>query len=585
MATHSKGKPIPKKKTVIPQKKNFWEQGWIPYALLVIVFILYSGVLKNGFVDSWDDELYLAKDPRILHLNFKNLIAIFTGFHGGNYHPITTLVHSIELQMFGLNAKGYHMVSLLFHMLNTFLVYRFIRLLMKRADAAVLIALLFAIHPMHVESVAWFAETKDVLYTCFFLLAMIAYTKYAQSSTPEKKIYLYSLLFFLLSLFSKSMAVTLPLVLLAIDFYLKRPLKKKVLIEKIPFFALALLFGVIAIFSQKAGGAIDANAGAFTILDRILMAGYGVSFYIIKLFIPFGLSAYHPFPLKEGGLLPTIYFVASILPLVVAFIVWRMKAVDAEKQKLKREVIFGLFIFLFTVGPVLQLIPVGMAVVAERYTYFPYIGLFIALMALINYLSDKAKKSGASVQSFVVAGFVILFSVLTWQRVTQWKDLATLFTSVVNQYPDNAMAQYNLGHAWQDKKDLQKSMSSYTEAIRLNPKYVEAYNNRGALYYLADNPEGAVEDFTKAIVLRNDTSAYGSYFNRGIAYNQLKKYAEAEKDFNYLISKDPKMAKAYYLRGHVRLNLGRSDDACADWRKAESLGFQKASESIKQLCE
>ncbi|MGB4849237.1 MAG: hypothetical protein WBP41_15035, partial [Saprospiraceae bacterium] len=287
-----------KNKKSISIKKDSTTWNWKTIGLLTGIVLLsasiYLPVLHNHFL-AWDDNYYIRDNAFIYSFNLKD---IFSNNVMGNYHPLTVLMLAIEYHLFELSETGYHAVNLVFHLLNVILVFYAVLLLCNKSGIALLTSLLFGIHPIHVESVAWAAELKDLLYTLFFLASMIMYLKFLPNL--QKKYYLAALLLFLCSLLSKGMAASLPVVLLLIDFFKGRKLTMNVLLEKIPFFLLAILFGIIAVSAQRAPDIVQ-DVTFFTFPQRIAFACYGFCTYIAKLILPINLSAYYPYPLKTGS--------------------------------------------------------------------------------------------------------------------------------------------------------------------------------------------------------------------------------------------------------------------------------------------
>jgi len=276
--------------------------------IIVISFIAYLPVLQNSLL-SWDDHGYIRDNPLIYSGNLKD---IFSGNVMGNYHPITILTLALEYQIFGLNPTGYHAFNLLLHLFNVVLVYYAILLLSDKTAVALIASLLFGIHPLHVESVAWAAELKALLYTFFFLASYIFYLKYLKDM--QKKFYALALLLFLTSLLSKAMAASLPLVFILTDYFKGRKINVKLLVEKAPFFLLAIILGVVAIHAQQTSGATALTS--FTFPQRLLFASYAFTSYLFKLLLPLNLSSFYPYPLKSEGI-PIDYYAYFILTIFI----------------------------------------------------------------------------------------------------------------------------------------------------------------------------------------------------------------------------------------------------------------------------
>ena len=278
-----------KKNARLPEKQAGKKKNIITLyviSLLILTFIVFYNSLHNFFITNLDDSLYIAAADNLKHLTSSDFHTMFCTFIAGNYHPLAILSLTIDFSFHGQNAFPYHLINLMFHLANVALVFWFIYLLLKRVEAAFIVALFFAIHPMHVESVAWISERKDVLYTFFFLASLIAYFLYMKD-VKRYGYFIFSIVLFILSLMSKSAAVSLAPVVVLIDYYSGRKFTWKVIAEKIPFFMLSLLFGILAIFSQKSGDALNNISPIFSIIDRIFLLCYGIMFYIVRLVAPF----------------------------------------------------------------------------------------------------------------------------------------------------------------------------------------------------------------------------------------------------------------------------------------------------------
>ena len=515
---------------------------------------------------------------------------------------------AINYKISGLSPFSYHLFNVLLHLLNVFLVFYFTYLLTRRnLNMAAVAALFFGIHPMHVESVAWVSERKDVLYTCFFLASMIAYLKYLQHTRAKsrgkranpQKYFLYTLLFFLLSLLSKGMAVVLPVVLLGIDFLKKRRIQQKVLIEKIPFFIIALIFGIAALYIQTDRGAVS-EMSRFGLISRLGFASYGFLFYIVKFFVPAHLSSFHPYP-NLTGQLTTIFWLA---PFGVAAI-WGAAIYTLKSH---RMTFFGLFFYAVTVALVLQFITVGSALVAERYTYLSYIGLLLILGYGYNWLMQQKGNQWAmarNISTFVLGFAALVFSYQTFERCKVWKNSETLWSDVMKKYPKDPkaynsrgayysnndqpekaqkdfekalslmpaheMAHYNIGNVYAEQKQYNLALEAYARALQLKPKDPKVFMNRGNVYRDMNNYEAAMADYNQAIEI-NPT--HENHFNRGILYGQMGQADKAMEEYNTAIRIKPDFADVYTNRGNVYFQAGNVDLAMADYNKSISLNDQ-----------
>jgi len=536
------------KDTISGPKNNY-----LPlFIILLLSFIAYLPVLQNGFVNL-DDDQYIQENFLIRTINLKE---IFSAYFMGNYHPLTMLVLAIEYKLFGMAPAGYHVVNLLFHLVNIILVYRVVLLLSESDRIALIASLLFGIHPIHVESVAWASELKDLLYAFFFLLSLISYLKYIK--TGIKKFYFWSLILFLPALLSKAMAASLPLVLVLTDYFKGRKINVKNSVEKIPFFIMALIFGIVAIYAQQSTGAI-ADDNVYTLSQRIIFACYGYVTYFVKIIFPVHLSAFYPYPVKSGEALPSMYYLYPLLVMgIMAYVFYSIRRT--------KNIIFAIGFFTATVLLVLQLLPVGGAVMADRYSYIPSIGLFYLAAEGINYLWTKKSKFAAGILTGV---FVIFFSVKTYARCEVWKSGMTLWNDVISQYQNVPLAYNSRGVLFDNENKGKEAFSDYTKAIELNPRYDKAYNNRGNLLMKSNKPEEAITDYNQSIALRPDY--YGTYKNRGNNYMSRNKTDSAYADYSKAISLNPEDAETYFYRANLFRSTNRNVEALNDYRKAIEL--------------
>jgi len=534
---------------------------------LIVTAIVYAISLNNEWIKNWDDGGYVLDYTSpigdLVHkLSWHNIKEIFSVFYKGNYHPLTTLFYAVEYSIAGESPFLYHFVNLVFHLLNVFLVYTFVKLITKKPEIAFITAIFFGIHPMHVESVAWISELKDVLYSFLFLGSMIYYFYYYTEKKNKSKYYILSLCAFFLSLLSKSAAVTLPVVLLLIDYYMRRKWEAKVIVEKLPFILFAMIFGVVAILSQHSAGAIQDLNPLYSWIERPMLACYSTMTYLYKLFVPIDLTAMYPYPERVRGFLPLEYYIAPVVIIAVAVLVY-------ISRKFNRGIIFGIFFFLVTISLVLQLLPVGGAIVSERYSYIPYIGLFMIIGQGYVYSQENKSKFAVSIKwvypAILVIG-VLVFSVLTFQRIKLWKNGEILFTDVIKKYPNLPFAYNNRGYLYYNFiKDYDKALNDYNKCLAIDPTFHRALSNRGVLYYNIGKPDSAISDFTKAI--KYNSTNTDAWIGRANSYSTLKRFDLALPDYNKYIQLDPKNPKAYLWRCTALFNLNRYDEAMSDINK------------------
>lgn len=412
------------------EKSSFdLENKWVFLLLFGGIFLAYAQIWGNGLV--WDDDPYITLNDAVKDFNLR---ALLTGFHVGNFHPLTMLSLALEYALVGESPWLYHLNNLLLHGFNSLLVFSLIKKLNKRTSVALLTALFFALHPMHVESVAWAAERKDVLYTLFLLLSFRSYLKYTDKG--DRVQYTISLLFFVLSCLSKGMAVVLPALLIVTDWwFLNKKFSLKNLVDKIPYFAVTLTFAYVATTAQKDAGA-DATSvisAAYSLSERARIASYSFLFYWYKTILPYNLLPFYPYPGKLNGQLPRIFNLAAFgLPIFIGVIYY----VGRKNKKIWWAAAF----FLIAISTVLQILPVGSAIVADRYYYLSSIGPLF----LISYFLGRGidKNSFWKVASF---GLIGVYTILTFFQVSHWKDGFNLFTPAEKVYPQDAMVLSNLG--------------------------------------------------------------------------------------------------------------------------------------------
>lgn len=579
--------------------------------ILLATVITYSNIFGHDFQSIWGDDLYLLND-RIQDFSLKNITGYFWSFHGSNYHPLTSLSFAVNFQIFGLNPTVFHVQNLILHLLNIVLVFILINKITKNLEIAVIIALFFGIHPMHVESVTWISGRKDLIYSVFFLISLIFYYKYIQDKIKRKYYYL-SLLMFFLSLLANSLAITLPLVLLLMDYYADRKFTNKILKAKIPFFALSIIFGIIAIIALRSSETVSI-AKEFTMGDRFFLISFGLLSYIVMLFAPFkqfAQSAIHYYPDKIDGFFPIEYYFAPAIILVLIILILIIK-------RYRKDLVFGFLFFFLTISVVSQVIPVGNSIISERYTYIPYIGLFFIIAFIYNQLANKwrYRRIMKPLMILILLSMGVMFSMKSWNRNKVWKDSIKLFGNVARRYPKEADGLYRKGLARYKIHDVRGAVLDFKDARIRDPFFTEAYfargigrsdltlydaaaadfgitiqldsahskawQHRGATYIILDRYEEAIFDLDIAISL--DPEYSDAYKNRGIAKFKLNMNKEALKDINKAIELKADNGEAYYYRGLINKQMQNIPQACSDWYKADSLGYELASSVIEEYC-
>lgn len=583
-------------------------QSLLPYkkwlilgAICVLTFICFRYTLNNQFTN-WDDDFYVTNDPYIKALTPENLKVIFTqDITKNNYHPLCMLSLAINYYFAQLNPTTFYLTNILIHIANVILVFllmmQFCRRLKMTDNNALFVAsfgaLWFGIHPMHVESVAWIAERKDVLYCFFYLWGLLAYLKFLE--TNKTLWYWTTFILFVASCLSKPMAVVFPLSLVCVDILLGRQLNKKLVTEKIVFFLFSLIIGAAAFYTQNKTGAV-AKFSTLTLAERFMYASYGFVMYIVKIFNPTYLSTFYPYPYRYiSGYLPAIYYAAPFLSL--AIIVLPLYFTYKYRRSAFPVVAFGILFFVVNVMFVLQFISVGAAIMADRYSYVAYIGLFF----LLAWLAEEFVRKRQSVKAATVTILLLISSWLAYtcyERTFVWHDAETLLSDAIEKYPYRALLSYKwLGNYYFEKGDLDKALDNYNVLAKLRAADAKVYDNMGRIYNLKKDYSSAVNAFNSSQQEQNNV--YKTYLDRAIAYcssgdtlNALKDYVNAyrlnqlserylaDTAFNYvqhqqfdaahniyniLLKLNPNNAFYYFYRGVAEFSKGKMIDAMTDW--------------------
>ena len=538
------------------------KKNGLPLLICVILTLLcFYPSLGNAFQDLWDDNDYILNNPHIQSLSFKSIFQIFSVFLSGNYHPITLLSNAIEYYFFGLNPFVYHLDNLILHLLNVSLVYTFFYQLSKRVPMAFFIALIFGIHPLHVESVAWLSERKDLLYGFFFLVSMLSYLFFIR--TTERK-YLYICFFtFVLSVLSKSAGIVLPIVLLLIEMMEGKKLSLASIRKKWLFLSFSIGFGILAIYTQKLAGAIQSYP-QYNLLDRALFIIYGYGFYIWKFFIPMPLSAIHVYPNKIDGWIPIQYYLSPLLILAIIGLVIGIK-------ERKKEIIHGLLFYSICIGLVLQLVPLGPSLVSERFSYLPYLGISYSVYMLFQGIIEKRKEKKwiPSLLGGLFVCYISYMAFLSFERCKVWKNSDTLIEDMLTKNDPGPYTYWMRGNLDFHQKNYSAAIQNFGKLIEVKPDYADAYHNRGYTRFFLKDYRGALRDYELAIA--NGVKGVNTYIDRGYAQLMLKNYASAMKDFNYVIQKDSLKGETFYYRGELKSLMSDTSGAIEDFNKAIEL--------------
>lgn len=535
------------------------DRSWVLWLLgvLALTFLVYVPSLDNDFT-AWDDNFYVTENPLVARPDPR---AILTTPVAGNWHPLTMWSFALNYRFAKLDATAYIVTSLVLHLANTALVFFFVRALARgRKWTPIVAAALFGIHPMHVESVAWVAERKDVLYAFFYLAGLIAYLLRVDRRQPAWLAA--ALVLFVLSAASKPAAVVFPLTLVAIDWFRRRPWSSGAWLEKVPFFLVSVVVGIVTLQVQRASGAITEHWGVF---EKTLFAAYGLVMYVVKLFVPIRLSAIYPYPSLGAGSVGAEYYAALaaavILVPAILFVFRR-----------NRVVLFGLAFYVINILLVLQFFSIGGAVMADRYTYVAYIGLFVALAWWLDEPRERLPR-GVPVRAALAAILALLVPVsafATWKRADVWQNAETLWNDTLAKHPRIADAYNNRGFYYYNQAGrYAEALADFDRAIALNPNVAKVWLNKGnALAAMGRNDSSRVA-FDRALALQPGNP--DTWNNRGALKLQTGDLAGAIADCSRAIELNPNHRDAYANRASAYVQRGELEAALADSRRAVEL--------------
>jgi len=659
-------------------------------SILAVTVLLYLRVSGFGFISVWDDNLNVTENKYIRDFTFEGIKTLFSTDTRIDEPRLTLFTYAIDYKLWGADPAMYHLGNLFLHLINIILVFFLAYRLMPKTIPCSMVALLFALHPFRVESVAWVSGRKDLLYSLFFLLALILYLRYLK----KQKVLLFILVLILgyLSFLAKIQAVTLPLILLLLDFYSGKKITVYAWFEKvlaggvlffnyleysylillvlfyifiksyghisgfvknrlrfisvmdsrftgfairtifrtlftfIPFWiltritavfypaeeqyylVLALLFlfscwftfeieinrnrlqgklslffsrhhswmipvtGVLLIFLVffifvKPGLYLWNNefSGQFSFFDQLMMAGYAFFLYFSNAFFPVYFSSLRPYPDFTADFLPVSYYMLSVLSVLLII---NLIIIIKRIKNLRKELIFAMFFFFINIFLVIHIIPIeGKVIIAERYTYLAYFGLFFMAGVVYQKLFESGKRR--TILHITTILVLILFFMLSWFRLPVWKDELSLLNDQVAKTPDYPVVYLNRSAFFISRNNYRTAIDDLDEAIRLNPRYYQAYYNRALAYSYTGRFDKAEKDCSQALLIASDFA--NAYYLRGYSYNKLQKYYRAIADYNRAIELNPDMYLAYYNRGNSKKNISDYCGALHDYSRALEL--------------
>jgi len=560
--------------------------------LLAFVVLTFFPCLDHGFVN-FDDDVYVYDNARVLHgLTWENTRWAFTTLDAGFWHPLTWMSLLLDRQLYGLNGGGYHLTSLLLHAANTLLLFALFRRLTGATWRSAFVAALFAVHPLHVEPVAWVASRKDVLSTLFWMLTLLMYVRYAREAEdgiqrsevrgqksdvggpragahlPASIFYLLSLCSFVCGLMSKTMVVTLPFILLLLDWWPLQRLRLKrqdvrirrllpLLLEKLPFFAAAFVCGLITIHAEKAVGAIQLVSD-IPFLHRLSNATLGYGRYLLEMVWPGRLAVFYPYP-RTWTLWPVA--ATGLLLLLTSGLILRA-------GRRWPYLAFGWIWYCLTLLPVAGLIQVGSHSHADRYTYVPLIGVFVILAWGACDLSKRWPRQ-AAILSAAAATVLLLLLPLTRRQMGYWKDSESLFRHALAVTANNYFAHNNFGLALLQKGQVDEAIIHFNKALEADPSQSKPHNNLGIALLDKGRMDESIAQFRAALESRPDFAEV--CYNLGVALLRKGQPQEAIAPFQKAVESSPDLAKARYGLGSALVRTGRTGEAVAQFRKALEL--------------
>jgi tetratricopeptide (TPR) repeat protein len=598
-------KPAPKP-VVEPADAPFWKRYqyiFLAGILAVTAALYFPSSLENDFTRYWDDETIVVQNEDIRGLSWEHLGNMFTRSYYDMYCPVKILSHTLDYALFGLDPEGYHLMSLLYHLLNILLLFTLIRVMLKSTPAALLAALVYALHPLAVETVSWVTGRGDLLYALFAFPALIYYVKYLTQG-GKRKYLLFTFLFFVLSGLSKPTAMTLPVTLFVFDWYYKRKVfSKKVLLEKVPFFVISVVLGILSIKLRGSGAPeISGFLEFFKSYKGYLFITYPLAFYIVKFVCPLPLSFIYPhvsYYFYNRLMLPPLVWLSPFILLAALIVIFKAKP-------MRRQLVFGGLFYFTTIFSTLQIIPIVAVSAHDRYFYVPIFGFLFFVAWLYTYFKQKNRTKALRMYATAILAVSVAFAYISFDRTKIWKSTVTLFEDVMRKQPrfiegyDKMSEHYFIGgnnkvvrgedgsddlrHAITWAKATLKKRDNYPgEHLRIMKchmalnepdsammyapyavksaasmqQMLEAYSLKGYLDMRAGRYADAVADYD--MLLKYNPNSVGDLFQRAVAKMSMQQYEPALADFGRLLQLQPNEANAHVNVGRIYADLNRVD--------------------------
>jgi hypothetical protein len=539
----------------------------IPLLIMIVTLIVFNPSMDNGILHGWDDTEYL-NDRSVQE--FRSGI-FFSDYYLGMYQPLAVFTLAMNYRSAVDSATAYHASNLFLHLINILLLWLLLIKLTGRKSIAGIGALLFAIHPLNVEPIAWISARSTLLFTAFYIGGLLSYLKYTENKKPLY--FTITLLLALAALFSKSMAISFPLVLFVMDYFKGRTWHAKLILEKLPFLIFSVIFGFVTIDAAQSFGHITALQYEYSLLNRFFILCHTFDFYLFKFIVPTALSPIYAYPELNGGTLPWLYYLSPAIPLLLIYLVYRFR-------NTQKELISGILIFTLVILPVLPLFWSRIFVAADRYAYLSYTGLFLIAGYLLyrlfsgNLLKNKSLRYAGII---ILAAYAAFLMYTSNQQCKYWKDGETLLSHSIylaESKPALALSYFYRGNIIQNIAET---------------KYLEGQNSKNEgkvknsfIYY-----RNAIQDYDSAIAF--NPSYMLAYSNRGMIYGTMA-YAnpdywkKANNDFDEAIRIQPDYADNYYNKAWLAFIGGDTIAACELWKKADDLGSVVAEKALEENC-
>jgi tetratricopeptide (TPR) repeat protein len=540
--------------TVFNKLKYIISQNLVLSIAITATILVYFQFLFFGHI-SWDDPEMVFKNKFVSSFDFKGL---FTNHFIGNFIPITMLMHALTWLLFENNDGAHHLINILFHITNGILVFKIGNRLFKNNFMANIGAVVFLLHPLQVESVGWIAELKNVFSASFYLIALLSYLNFI--GNQKNRNYFACLLFFILGCLSKSSVVILPITLICLDVFINKKFTLKYIVNKIPFIILAILFGIINIKTQTADQFIN-YSHQFPLYQKIGFAGFAIINYFVLFLLPLNLSVIYPYPETNAAVLAIGYFSLLIIAIIIMLFF---------KYKKYQSPAILLFIIVNLIL-VLQFIPFGEVLYADRYAYIPLIG-FAWLIGLVFY---KLKMQSNTIL-FI---FIILLSTLTFSRGKNWKSAINLYEDINEKYPNQFLVLNSIGVESMLLNKDSKALEYLNKAVKVAPRNYKGFYNRGLLHLKNNKPEEAINNFNQVLKLIQYHKAYAG---RASAYYMLSDFPKAINDAEQALQIEKNNAKAHFVLGNCYNDLNRLEDALKEYNKCIEIENSEADFYFKR---